>query len=106
MLAASLEAEKRDGVKRVFIVDCEEVGRINKLYKKYVAQEILKLGRQHPLVRTQYFCEEIEAQAGMFNAARLALMQGDQPRRPTSSHPAREAWIETFRVRAGRRGQS
>ena len=72
---AALEAEKLDGVKRVFIVDCNQVGKINKLYAKHVAAETLKLGRNHPFIRTQYYCEEIDAQVGMFNAIRRALMQ-------------------------------
>jgi len=75
---AALEAEKQDGIQRVFLVDADQVGRINPYYKKHVAAEIVKLGRNHPFIRTQFFCEEIDAQSGMFNAARLALMQGDQ----------------------------
>lgn len=43
--------------------------------------EIASLGRDHPLVRTQYFNEEIDAQTGMFPPARRALMRGDQPAR-------------------------
>ena len=81
--AAALEAEKKDGVKRVFIVNCDEVGRSNKLYAKYVKEEVRRLGRQHPLIRSQYYCETIDAQAGMFNAARRMLMAGDQPAQQT-----------------------
>ena len=72
------EAEKQDGVKRVFLVDSDQVGRANPFYKKHVEAEIKKLGRNHPFIRTQYFCEEIDAQAGMFTPVRRALMQGDQ----------------------------
>jgi hypothetical protein len=75
---AALEAEKRDGIQRVFIITGDDVGRINSLYARHVASEIQKLGRNHPLIRTQYFCEEIDAQVGMFNASRRALMQADQ----------------------------
>lgn len=78
----ALEAERKDGQKRVFIVDCDKVSKSNKWYARYVKQEIEKLGRQHPLVKTQYFCEEIDAQVGMFNAGRRALMIGDQPAQP------------------------
>ena len=77
-MRTALEAEKQDGIKRVFIVDAAQVGKVNPFYKRHVDEEIRKLGRQHPLVKTQYFCETIDAQAGMFNAGRLALMQGDQ----------------------------
>ncbi len=73
---AALELEKRDGLRRVFIVDGERVAHSNRFYAKFLKAEISKLGRQHPLVRTQYFCENIDARGGMFTAAHRALMQG------------------------------
>ena len=76
---AALAAEKSDGMKRVFIVDARQVGRVNRYYQQHLAAEIQKLGRDHPFIRSQYFCEEIDAQVGMFNAARRALMQADEP---------------------------
>ena len=79
----ALEAEKTDGIKRVFIIDCNQVGKVNPYYKQHVASEIQKLGRNHPIIRTQYFCEEVDAQVGMFNATRRALMQGDEPGHPS-----------------------
>ena len=78
-LKIALEAEKRDGRKRVFMVDASQVRRVNKWYGKYVDAEIKKMGRQHPLIKTQYFNELIDAQIGMFNPTRRALMLGDQP---------------------------
>ena len=86
---AALEAEKTDGIKRVFIVDCNQVGKVNQYYEQHVASEIHKLGRNHPIIRTQYFCEEIDAQVGMFNATRR-LMQGDEPGHPSPvlGHPS------------------
>ncbi len=75
----ALAAEKVDGVKRVFIVDAPQAGRANRYYRQHVAAEILKLGRDHPFIRSQYFCEEVDAQAGMFHAARRLLMQADEP---------------------------
>ena len=76
---AALLAQEQDGIQRVFIVDSTQVSRSNKHYKRHVEHEIKKLGRQHPFIKTQYFCEEIDAQAGMFNEARRGLMVGDQP---------------------------
>jgi hypothetical protein len=76
---AAREAEKKDGIRRVFIYDSKEVRKINKPYGQFVDGVVTKRGRQHPLVKTQYFCERIDAIAGMFNTRRLALMQGDQP---------------------------
>lgn len=76
---AALELEKQDGIKRVFIYTANDVRKVNKAYGKFVDSEVKKLGRQHPLVKTQYFCEEIDELTGMFNAARRALMIGDRP---------------------------
>jgi hypothetical protein len=78
-LRAAKEAQKKDGIKRIFIYDADKVGRIVPAYKDFVKAEVKKLGRNHPLIKTQYYCEEIDAQAGMFNAARRALMAGDRP---------------------------
>lgn len=76
---AAHEAEKKDGIKRVFKYTSKDVRKIVPAYGQFVDSEITKLGREHPLVKTQYFCERIDAQAGMFNAGRRALMLGDQP---------------------------
>jgi hypothetical protein len=72
------ELEKQDGIKRVFLYTSEDVRKIVPAYGQFVDNEIKKLGREHPLVKTQYFCERIDSQAGMFNAGRRALMQGDK----------------------------
>ncbi len=70
-------AEADDGVQRVFIVSPEQVAAENPAYGAFVARQVRKLGRQHPLVRTQFFNEELEADGGLFPPARRALMQGD-----------------------------
>lgn len=75
----AIEAEKRDGIKRLFKYNSIHVRKVLPAYGIFVDAEIKKLGRQHPLIRTQYFCETIDAMAGMFPARRLALMIGDQP---------------------------
>lgn len=77
------ELEKADGIKRVFIYNADEIGAIVPAYRAFVEGEVRKLGRQHPLVKTQYYCEEIDAIAGMFNAQRRALMVGDRDARAT-----------------------
>ncbi len=78
MHAAKLEQEA-DGIKRLFFYDANTIREIVPAYGVHVDRVIQEKGRQHPLVKTQYFCEQIDAQAGMFNAARRALMHGDQP---------------------------
>lgn len=70
------EAEKNDGIRRVFFYTADDVRRSVPAYGKHVDGVIARMGRQHPLVKTQYFCETIDAQAGMFPPGRQALMAG------------------------------
>lgn len=72
------ELQKKDGIRRVFIYTADDVRKVNQAYGKFVDGQVQKLGRQHPLVKTQYFCEEIDAIASMFHAGRLALIQASQ----------------------------
>ncbi|MBI5297956.1 MAG: hypothetical protein HY869_20970 [Chloroflexi bacterium] len=85
---AAREAERRDGMRRVFLFTADDVRKVVPWYGTHVDNVVKKLGRQHPLVKTQYFCEQIDAVTGMFHAARLALMLGDQPEQaePTAGH--------------------
>lgn len=73
------EEEKRDGFPRVFVYDADAVAKENPAYGRFVKKEVARLGRFHPFVKTQYYCEEIDAEATMFNAARRSLMIGDAP---------------------------
>ncbi len=59
------------------MLTAEQVGREVPAYRKFVAGELHKHGRQHPFVRTQFYSEEIDDQSGMFSEGRLALMRGD-----------------------------
>jgi hypothetical protein len=78
-MRSARQAQEKDGIQRLFVYDADDVARYHKPYGRHVAGQIAALGRQNPMVRTQYFNEEIDAQAGMFNARRLALIQADQP---------------------------
>lgn len=72
------QEQEQDGIKRLFFYTADDVRKLVPSYGEHVDRVIAEKGRQHPLVKTQYFCETIDAQVGMFNAARRALMQGDQ----------------------------
>jgi len=78
-IRAARESERQDGRRRVFMITADDVRPEVSAYGKFVDQQIAKFGRNHPIIRTQYFSENIDAEAGMFPPARLALMQGDQP---------------------------
>lgn len=79
-LRAARAAEAKDGIQRVYTSDATAVGAEVPAYAAYVAAQVTKLGRSHPLIRTQYFLEEIDAEGGMFPPARQALMAGQHSR--------------------------
>ena len=76
-LRAACEAEKRDGLRRVFRLTAEDVAREVPAYGLFVAEQVARLGRNHPMVRTQFYSEEIDSEGGLFGPGRVALMKGD-----------------------------
>ena len=76
----NLELERKDGVKRHFRYDWQEVARHNPAYAAYVEGERQRLGEDHPLFRTQYLLLPIHGGGGFFSAAQRAQAQGDHPR--------------------------
>lgn len=80
-LRRAQEAEAHDGARRAFVLTAEQVGAEVPAYRQFVCGEVQKFGRTHPLVQTQYFSEEIDAENRMFSERRLALIRGDHPRR-------------------------
>lgn len=76
-LRAALAAQQADGLQRVFVTAANQVAAEVPAYGAFVAAQVSRLGRNHPVVRTQYFNEEIDAEGGMFPPERVALMQGE-----------------------------
>jgi len=74
-LHAALEAQKHDGQRRVFRLSADDVSAEVPAYRETVKEAVAKLGRSHPLVRTQYFSEEIDSLGGLFPPDRIACMQ-------------------------------
>ncbi len=81
MTRACREAEKADGIQRVFLYTAEQVRQENQWFGEFVDATVSRLGRNHPYVKSQFFCEEIDAEAGMFPLERQMLMHGSQPAR-------------------------
>ena len=75
------QQQAKDGIRRVFEVTADEVGKEVPAYGTFVKNQIARLGRKHPLVRTQFFLETIDGSGGLFPPARRALMFGDHRRR-------------------------
>ena len=71
----ALLAQQKDGIQRVFFFTADDVRRLLPAYGDHVDRVIAEHGRNHPRIRSQYFCETIDAQSGMFNPARLALIE-------------------------------
>ncbi len=80
----NLDLEKRDGIKRHFRYDWQEIAKYNADYLAYVEGERQRLGEDHPLFRTQYRLLPVRAGGGFFSPGQRSLMQGDHPRLRTS----------------------
>lgn len=75
-LRAAREAQKKDGVSRTFVLTAPDVAAEVPAYGQFVNDQVAKLGRSNPMVRTQFFSEEIDAEGGMFPVCRTTMMQG------------------------------
>ncbi|RIK16198.1 MAG: hypothetical protein DCC51_13845 [Anaerolineae bacterium] len=73
-------AEAADGARRVFLVGPEQVTAVNPAYAAFLADQVRRYGRRHPIVAAEYFLEPIDGAGGLFPAWRLALMAGRHPR--------------------------
>ena len=76
---AALALEQQDGVRRVWRLGCDQVTVEVPAYGAFVAEQVGRLGRNHPMVRTQYYSEDIDAAGGLFPPERISLMQGGHP---------------------------
>lgn len=82
---ANLELEGKDGIKRHFRYDWQEVGRYNPDYVRFVEAERQRLGEEHPLFRTQYALLPIARGGGFLSRQQIALVLGEHQRQ---SHPS------------------
>jgi len=80
----NLELEKRDGIRRHFRYDWQQVARYNPEYGKFVEAEKNRLGENHPLFRTQYDLLPVEGRGRFLSQQQIALMLGRHQR---LSHP-------------------
>jgi hypothetical protein len=78
-LRATRQQEEQDGIQRTWVLTADLVGDEVPAYRKFVEEQVARLGRNNPLVRTQYFSEEIDAEGGMFSMSRRMLMRGSHP---------------------------
>jgi hypothetical protein len=78
---AAYELEKKDGIKRCFRYDWQEVAKYNPDYLTYVEGEKARLGEDHPLFLTQYRLLPVRAGGGFLSAQQRAQLQGEHSRR-------------------------
>jgi len=80
------ELEKRDGIKRHFRYDWQEVAKYNPEYLAYVEAEKERLGENHPLFLTQYCLQPIHGGGRFLSPQQRAQLQGEHQRqhRPDS----------------------
>ena len=76
----NLELEKKDGIKRHFKYDWQEVGKSNPHYKAFVESERERLGEDHPLFRTQYALLPLRGGGGFLSSQQIAQLLGEHPR--------------------------
>ena len=77
----NLELERKDGAKRHFRYDWEEVARHNPDYLAYVKAERERLGENHPLFLTQYRLLPIHGGGGYLSPQQKAQLKGEHARK-------------------------
>jgi Terminase RNaseH-like domain len=77
---SNLELERKDGIRRHFRCDWQEVAKYNPSYLAYVEGERERLGEDHPLFRTQYSLLPIQGGGGFFSPSQKAQLQGRHSR--------------------------
>jgi hypothetical protein len=77
LIRRSERASSEPTPQRIFTLTADEVSLEVPEYGDFVQEQVNRLGREHPMVRTQFFSETIEAQAQLFPPARQAMMQGN-----------------------------
>lgn len=66
---------------KVFTISPDRIGDENPAYAEFVDSEVRRLGREHPLVKTQYFLEPLANRGRLFTPQQIRLMIGTHERR-------------------------
>jgi hypothetical protein len=82
----NLELERKDGIKRHFRYDWQEVAKCNPDYLAYVEAERQRLGENHPMFLSQYCLQPIHSGGGYLSQQQRAQLSGEHPR----NHQAEE----------------
>jgi hypothetical protein len=71
------QMQAKDGIQRAFVLNADQVAGEVPAYGRFVQRQIEQLGRDHPMVRTQFFSEILENGGKLFHDGRLGLMRGE-----------------------------
>ena len=82
----NLELERKDGTKRHFRYDGEEIAKYNPDYRAYVAAERERLGENHPLFLTQYRLLPIRGGGGFLSPQQRTQLSGEHTRKRQPDH--------------------
>jgi hypothetical protein len=77
----NLELQRRDGIRRHFAADWQEVAPHNAGYARFVEAERQRLGEKHPLFLTQYALKTVPGAGRLLTAAQRAQLAGTHARR-------------------------
>ena len=77
----NLELERRDGIKRHFRYDWQEVAKYNPDYLAYVEAERERLGENHPLFLSQYRLLPIHGGGGYLSPQQRVQLSGEHVRK-------------------------
>ncbi len=75
------ELERKDGIRRHFRYDWQEIANYNPDYLAYVEAERERLGEEHPLFLTQYRLLPIHGGGGFLSRQQLAQLNGEHTRK-------------------------
>lgn len=73
-------AEAADGVQRVFLTPPEMVTAANPAYAGFLAEQVRRYGRRHPIIAAEYYLEPVDGAGGLFPPWRQAMMRGRHQR--------------------------
>jgi hypothetical protein len=76
----NLELERKDGIKRHFRYDWQEIAKFNPNYAKFVLEERERLGENHPLFLTQYALLPIHGGGRLLTIQQRAQLLGNHQR--------------------------
>jgi len=78
--------ERKDGIRRHFRYDWQEIARYNPDYLAYVEAERERLGGNHPLFLTQYRLQPIRGGGGFLSVQQRAQLCGEHHRKHSYQH--------------------